>query len=271
MRTSIIQFALLALFALSTASAADATIKLGEKLSLVGSAEANPPATFVWFLNGQKIAEGNSYTIVSAKESDAGSYTLEATNMHGVGKSPAFVVVVDTATAPVIAMAPLDAALLEGSSLSLSVVATGSPAPTYQWKKNGTDIPGATTSRLTFSSINRTDSGSYSVVVSNVVGSVTSPAAVIDVQYPPSAPVITRPLSNVTVLHKSDLALAIEYTAEPPSSISWKKGTAILQGKTEPSLLLRDVTPGAAGTYEVTVKNSSGSVSSKAVVTVAKR
>lgn len=60
------------------------------------------------------------------------------------------------------------------STQSFSVVATGTSPLSYQWKKNGVDISGATSSTLTLNNIQTSDADSYSVVVSNTCGSVTS-------------------------------------------------------------------------------------------------
>jgi Ig-like domain-containing protein/Regulator of Chromosome Condensation (RCC1) repeat protein/immunoglobulin I-set domain protein len=61
-----------------------------------------------------------------------------------------------------------------GSDVNLSVVATGTPPLNYQWIKDGTGIAGATTSMLTLPRVERTNSGIYSVIVTNSAGSVTS-------------------------------------------------------------------------------------------------
>jgi hypothetical protein len=56
---------------------------------------------------------------------------------------------------------------------------------TYQWRKQGTNISGATSTSLAISSAQLTDAGSYSVVVTNSTGSRTSTAATLVVNVPP--------------------------------------------------------------------------------------
>ncbi|MBK1876516.1 DUF7594 domain-containing protein [Pelagicoccus mobilis] len=70
------------------------------------------------------------------------------------------------------------------SNVTLTVVATGNPAPTYQWKKGDANIEGETGSRLTIDSVGEDDAGIYTVVVTNttsVVNTVTSNAATLTV------------------------------------------------------------------------------------------
>ncbi len=63
-----------------------------------------------------------------------------------------------------------------GDPVTLSVSAIGNPAPTYQWKLNDIDIPGATSSTLESGSITLADAGEYKVVVTNKYDSVTATA-----------------------------------------------------------------------------------------------
>jgi hypothetical protein len=63
----------------------------------------------------------------------------------------------------------------------LVVIAGGAGPFTYQWRFNGVDIPGATGNRLNLTSLDYTNAGLYTVVVTGPGGSVTSSVAVINV------------------------------------------------------------------------------------------
>jgi O-glycosyl hydrolase len=77
--------------------------------------------------------------------------------------------------APVITVAPQDTGVIEGGSVTFSVIATGNPIPSYQWQKNGVDIADATDSTYEIVSATLDDSGTqYQVIVSNEMGTVTS-------------------------------------------------------------------------------------------------
>jgi hypothetical protein len=68
-----------------------------------------------------------------------------------------------------------------GASAMFTVGATGNPAPNYQWRLNGNPIGGATSSTYTRTNVQAVDTGDYSVVVTNVAGSVVSSNATLTV------------------------------------------------------------------------------------------
>ena len=75
--------------------------------------------------------------------------------------------------APVISLQPQSQTVIVGQSVTFTVTARGNPAPTYQWRKYGTNISDTSIS-YNISSVQSTDAGTYSVVVSNSEGSDTS-------------------------------------------------------------------------------------------------
>ena len=84
--------------------------------------------------------------------------------------------------APVIVSGPQSLSIVEGQTATLAVTAAGAATLTYQWKRNGVDIAGATSSSYTTPALSVGDSGTrYSVTVTNPLGSVTSPEATITV------------------------------------------------------------------------------------------
>ena len=84
---------------------------------------------------------------------------------------------------------PANQSVSVGQSASFSVSATAIPNPSYQWLKNGTNLPGATSTMLTIVSVQRGDAASYSVMVSNAVGTITSSLATLT--YNNTAPTTT--------------------------------------------------------------------------------
>lgn len=124
------------------------------------------------------------------------------------------------ALAPNIIGQPTNQSAAGGQPASFTVSATGIPDPAYQWLDNGIPISGATSATYNISSANATNAGSYSVVVSNGSGSVTSLVATLTYIQPiantasytryagyPLGISITNLLSNVVAVNPSDLSL----------------------------------------------------------------
>ncbi len=82
---------------------------------------------------------------------------------------------------PSIATQPVGFTNWAGFSGSISVTASGSPSPSYQWFQNGAAVHGDTSSLIAFSPLVATNAGSYYVMVSNIAGAVTSSVAIVDV------------------------------------------------------------------------------------------
>jgi Concanavalin A-like lectin/glucanases superfamily/Immunoglobulin domain len=82
-------------------------------------------------------------------------------------------------TPPQITTGPVGGTVAEGSDFAFSVVATG--VPTYQWRKGGNPITGATSASYSLSNVKLTDAGTYTVVLANASGSVTSTPAILSV------------------------------------------------------------------------------------------
>ena len=121
----------------------------------------------------------------SAQATDAGSYTVAVTNPGGSITSQVATLTVNIP--PGITTQPQSQTVTQGQSASFFVVASGTATLSYQWSFNGTPLSGATSSTLTLDTVQSADAGSYTVVVANVAGSVTSAVAALTV-IPPTPP-----------------------------------------------------------------------------------
>ena len=153
----------------------------------------------------------------------------------------------------------------EGQRLVLFASADGSPAPTFQWRKNGTPIAGATDALLEFPVVTLADAGSYDVVALNSVGSATSPVELLMVE-PKTvnvAPVFTvQPVPSQTVSAGLTVTINAEASGVPVPTYQWKKDGVPLVGQTGSVLSLTSVTTAQSGSYTATAQNSAGSVTS---------
>jgi glucose/arabinose dehydrogenase len=130
--------------------------------------------------------------------------------------------------APVITTQPQSITISQGNTATFSVTATGNPAPTYQWRKNGTNISGATSATYSITNLQPSHAGTYSVVVTNSAGSVTSNNATLTVTQPNTPPVasITGPVNGAsfragTVINFSGTATDAEDGTLPGANFEW--------------------------------------------------
>ena len=84
-------------------------------------------------------------------------------------------------TTPIFVLQPSSQNIYQGSSVTFTSSAIGTPNPTYQWRFNGGNIGNATSSSYTINPVSTNNTGNYTVVASNTSGSVTSLVAVLTV------------------------------------------------------------------------------------------
>ncbi len=144
---------------------------------------------FQWGKNGTPIsgAVSATYTINNVSAADAGSYNVYVSNTGGAVTSNSVALEVTTATPPVITTQPASRSAVAGTSTTFTVVASSTTAATYQWRKDGVAIAGATGASLSLAALTSANAGSYTVVVTNAAGSVTSAAATLTVTPAPAA------------------------------------------------------------------------------------
>ena len=179
-------------------------VKEGEPLTLSVTATGSAPLSYQWIFEGLKIEDATNsvYEVEAAKASDAGRYIVTVTNPYGSVTSSIATVRVTGITPvvepPVITWQPADVTVDEGSSFALSVTASGTEPLAYQWFKDGTVIEGATTSVYEVTTAQTSDSGSYTVTVSNTAGKAESSTALVTVNkvVPPT------PIDNLELIYR---------------------------------------------------------------------
>ena len=149
----------------------------------------NPGAGFLayqWSLNGTNIlgATNSVLTLSNAQTNNAGSYVVLVSNNFGSVTSSIAVLTVNVPAS--ISLPPQSQTVRAGSNANFTVTASGTSPLNYQWQFNGNPISGATNSLFTVNSAQLTNAGGYSVVVTNIAGSVTSAVAVLMVEAQPA-------------------------------------------------------------------------------------
>jgi PKD repeat protein len=232
----------------------------------VGSVGA-VPLSWQWQSNGVPIpfATSSSLTLASVKTNQSAGYSVVITNSLGSITSQVAVLTVRD-TAPTFIYQLPSRTVTVGSNVTFTGEALGSLPLSWQWSFNGNPIRDATNSELTLPAVTTGQGGSYFVVVTNSLGSITSQVAVLTVLAAPS--ITLQPLSQVVVAGGS-VTFTASAIGDLPLSWQWEfNGTAIPQA-TASSLTLASVTTNQAGGYSVVITNAIGSVTSQvAVLTV---
>ncbi len=163
-------------------------------------------------------------------------------------------------SAPSLVTQPVDATVIPGQDVTLTLVANGSAPLQYQWRKNGFPIAAATNASLTLPSVSGFDSASYSVVVWNGAGFAISSSAKVTVVVPPKIMVhpiglVVSPGSNVTFTVAASGTGAIRY--------QWKKDGIEIPGANLPALTINNAQLADEATYLAVVTDDIASVSSQ--------
>lgn len=156
------------------------TVAGGGSVTFSVVAAGTAPLSFQWRKDGTNLNgfTGSSYTIASVQASHAGDYTAVVSNVAGsVTSTPPAVLVVNGP--PVITTQPQNQTVTVGANVSFTVAATGTAPLNYQWRKSASPITGAISATFTLSNVQPTDTSTYDVVVTNVLGSATSSVATL--------------------------------------------------------------------------------------------
>jgi trimeric autotransporter adhesin len=223
------------------------------------TATGQVPLTYQWKKNGVAIAGANSstYSISSVASSDSGSYTVDVSGCNVVTSNPAGLTINGS---PVITTQPASQTVCSGNNVTLTVATSGGLF-TYQWRKNGVNIPGATSDSLSLSNIASSNAGSYDVIISGCSVNVTSAAATITVN--PSTTITAQP-SAQAVCAGSNVSFSV--TASGSNlTYQWEKNGVNITGATSSTYTINSATSADSAMYQVTVTGSCGTVTSNAV------
>ncbi len=238
------------------------TVCAGGPASFLVRAAGTAPLGYQWRKDSVNIvgATRETYSIAAATAADAGSYDAAVTNACGMVTSAAATLTV--VTAPTITSQPSSLTVCEGSPASFSVSTVGTAPIGFQWRKGGTDILGATSASYSIASATTADTGSYDVVVTNACGAVTSAAASLTINLPPT--ITTQPMSHAVCVGAT-VTLSVVATGAS-NTYQWQKDLVPIPGATSASYVIASARVADAGTYAVTVTNSCGRQTSAGTV-----
>jgi uncharacterized protein (DUF4415 family) len=170
-----------ALPALTSATTASITVGVSFTYTATFSRVLAGPFTVNGLSSG--LSFNTSTGAINGIPNAAGTFvvTLGATNGAGTGTGILTLSTGSAPAAPTISVQPASQVVAVGGNVTFSVTASGTPAPAYQWRKDGAAISGATNSSLTLSAVSASNAGSYTVIITNSAGSVTSSVAALNI------------------------------------------------------------------------------------------
>ena len=157
-------------------AAPSSAVAPGTTVTFTPAVGGTAPLRYRWLFNGNRIFGGTNATLTqsSMQSSNAGSYTLIVVNGYGSATNSTTLTVTGP---PAITTQPQDQYVAAGGFASFSVTAGGAATLFYQWRKEGVPISGQTSATLSFVNVQAANAARYSVVVTNMQGSVTSSVA----------------------------------------------------------------------------------------------
>jgi hypothetical protein len=241
----------------------------GMPAALSVSAAGAVPLGYQWRKDGFILSDGgaisgaNSATLSfnPAALSDAGSYDVIVGSASGAMTSSVAVV---TVLIPTTATALANATRCLGESASFSTVASGTGPHTYQWRKDGVNIGGATDASYSIASVVAGDAAAYCVVVTGAANKITNCATLMVL-----APVTAGGLSGVIAQEGSNVMLTVTAGGTGPLSFVWRKDGGAPLAENGPVLSLDSVNFADEGEYCAQIMGACGTATACAQLLVA--
>jgi hypothetical protein len=175
-------------------------------VTFMAAATGDLPIEWRWRRNGEVIpgATNDTLVVLDVTGVDSGDYDVLVFNAYGsVLSSNGTLTVLIPAT---IVSQPQNLGLVAGSNGFISVVANSSSPLSYQWQRDGTNIPGATSDVLSFTNAQPADSGDYTVIVCDSVRCETSVVAQVLVDFPAGIVFVTQENSSTGTFRNTGIS-----------------------------------------------------------------
>lgn len=244
----------------------DKAVLLGQSINLSVGVSSCSPVAYQWYFNQTNAladATNSLLLLTNITIDQLGSYQVVITNGYGsITSAPANL---SMAAAPKILSQPQDLVVDAGSVAVFTVSANGSPVPTYYWFHDRTNaISGANGPSLILTNVRDSQAGFYSVLVSNLAGTVLSTNAQLKVT---DLPAITSEPQSDTVQQGADVVFTVTATGTGPLSYQWMANCSRpISGATAPTLRLKSVGPLDSGSYCVAISNLFGLTNSQPAI-----
>lgn len=232
-------------------------------LGVVLTNNATQPISYQWRYNGADIADAveRTLTLTNVQASASGLYSVRVANPAGTNISANAALFVNSP--PVVIVNLTNQTTIIGSNVTFTVVATGGAPFTYQWRRNGISISGASQQSYTISGVQTSHAGTYDVLVGNSMASVFSAIATLTVL--PPFNIMPQP-TNVAVPAGNNASFTVGAAGiglfNGPFTYQWILNGAPLSGATNTTLSLTGIVLTNSGSYACVVSSPLGSITS---------
>lgn len=223
------------------------------------SVNSSGPLGYQWLHNGEPIPGAHSpqLTVDPVLPEDEGDYQVMVLGNGGTTRSQGAHLTVLYWSFFV--SQPSTRYVLAGTNVVLSAPAVGTGPTSYQWRRDGIEIPGETGPSLDLGKAQPEQSGVYDVVFKDDFGTLVSNPAILVVSIKPAFLFQPQPM---TVLQGDTVVLFTTVSGTPPLSYRWNRSGKVFTNYVSSSntglLILPNIQPSNAGPYTVTVTNFGG-------------
>ena len=226
-----------------------------QTVRLSAMAAGAAPLRYQWMLDGAPLSQATNaqLTLASIQPWQQGRFQVVVLGPAGAALSSNAVIHLDYP--PLIVSQPRSQVAVTNNSATFNVAAVGAGPLRYQWYFNGTALADVTNVSVTVGNIQLESQGSYSVLISDSIGSILSQAGLLTVATRPAF--VLQPQSQIAVQGDSVTFRAVVSGTEP-IGYRWRKNGATITGASGRTFTLRNVQLSDSGArYSVVVTNLS--------------
>jgi hypothetical protein len=256
-----------------TVQPASQTVCNGGTATFTAAASGTPTPSVQWQVstNGGGTfsdipgANSGTLTFIANASQNANQYRARFTNVAGTATTNAAILTVTSP--PVVTTNPLTQTICAGSSVTFTAASTPSAPVQWQVSTGGpfTDIPGATSTSLTFVTTAADNGKQYRAVFTNACGTATTTSASLTVNV---APAVTSHPANVTVCAGATASFTVAGSGTPAPTVQWQvnsgSGFNDIPGATSLTLSFSTVAADNGKQYRAVLTNSCGTATSNA-------
>jgi len=234
---------------------ADATVCTGSSVQFNISATGTAPMTYQWYDANGAITGATSlnYLISQTSTSDAGAYYSIVTNSCGNATTNNATLTVNSPVS--ISTQPSSSTICETSAASMSVTVSGTTPINYQWFVDGDTISGATNDAYSITNATTADADDYYVIAANSCNSIQSNTVNLTVDVAPS---ISSQPASVTSCSGSSAQFYTTASGTSPFTYQWYNSSGAINGATNSSYIINQISTLNAGDYYTEITNSCG-------------